>query len=151
MAKKGLLVFIAVVFFLSALQALSVAAESQKTAVTPPAGSVERKLIIDALRDRVQDLHRISAIFVVKYLKVLNGWAWIETLPQSPDGTNQYEGVSALLRKSGAKWKVAEIACAEEDNEECLDSPGYFKLLKKRFPGVPMTILPEQSPAKDLK
>ncbi len=151
MAKKGLLIFIAVIFFFSALQVLSVAAEPRKTAVTPPAGSLEGKLILDALRDEIKKLHSISAIFVVKHLKVLNGWAWIETLPQSSDGTNQYEGVSALLRKTGAKWKVAEIACSEEDSEECLDSPGYFKLLKKRFPGMPMAILPEQSPAKDPK
>lgn len=143
MARKGPLVFIAIILFLSALQCLTAAAESQKSAVTPPAGSVERKLILDALRDEIRRLHDINAVFVVTYLKVGEGWAWIETLPKSPDGTNQYEGVSALLRKSGTTWKVAEIACSEEDNEDCLESPGYFKLLTKRFPGVPPAILPK--------
>jgi hypothetical protein len=143
MARKSLLVFTAIVLFLSALQCLTALAKSRKSAITPPPGSVERKLVLDALRDEIQKLHGISAVFVVTYLKVDNGWAWIETLPKSPDGTNQYEGVSALLRKSGTKWKVAEIACSEEDNEECLESPGYFKLLKKRFPGMPPAILPK--------
>ncbi|MDD3846614.1 MAG: hypothetical protein PHC90_09650 [Syntrophorhabdaceae bacterium] len=143
MIKRGLLVFVAAVFFLSAMQSLSAAAESRKKAVTPSPGSVDRKVIIDALREEMQKLHGISAVFVVKRLKVLDGWAWIETFPRSPDGTSQYEGVSALLRKSGIKWKVAEIACSEEDNEECVGSTGYFRLLKKRFPGVPTEILPE--------
>ncbi len=144
MAKKGLPVFIAIVIFLLALQSVTAAAEPRGPATTPPPGSAERKLILDALRVEIEKMHHINAVFVVKYLKVLNGWAWIETLPRSPDGTNRYEDVSALLRKSGTKWKVAEIACAEEENEECLGSPGYFKLLKKRFPAIPAAILPEQ-------
>lgn len=144
MVKKAPLVFMAAVLFLIALQSVTMATESRGPAVTPPPGSAERKFILDALRAEIEKYHHINAVFVVKYLKVLNGWAWIETLPKSPDGSNQYENVSALLQKSGAKWKVAEIACAEEDNEECLGSPGYFKLLKKRFPKMPAAILPEQ-------
>lgn len=144
MVKKAPLIFMAAVLFLIALQSVTMATESRGPAVTPPPGSAERKLILDALRAEIEKYHHINAVFVVKYLKVQNGWAWIETLPKSPDGMNQYEDVSALLQKSGAKWKVAEIACAEEDNEECLGSPGYFKLLKKRFPRMPAAILPEQ-------
>ncbi len=144
MTKKVLLILVAAVLLLPALQSAAAAAEPRGQAITPPPGSAERKLIIDALRVEIEKLHRINAVFVVKHLKVLDGWAWIETHPKSVDGTNQYEDVSALLRKGGSKWKVAEIACAEEDNEECLTSPGYFKRLKKRFPGVPTVIFPEQ-------
>lgn len=143
MAKKSVLVLIGIISLVWVLQSSSGAAQAQGTAVTPPAGSVERKAILDALRGEIQKLHRIDAIFVVKYLKVLNSWAWIETSPKSADGTNQYEEVSALLRKSGTKWKVAELACSEEDNEECLGSPDYFKGLRKRFPKMPTRILPE--------
>lgn len=144
MVKKALLVLFAVILFLPAMQSVTAAGELQREALTPPPGSAERKLILDALRAEMEKLHHISTVFVVKYLKVQGGWAWIETLPRSADGANQYEDVSALLRKSGPKWKVAEIACTEEDNKECLGNPGYFKLLKKRFPGMPMSILPEQ-------
>lgn len=143
MAKKVLLIFVMFIL-LAALRSAAAAAETTVQAVTPPPGSAERKLIIDALRAEVERLHRIDAVFVVKYLKAHNGWAWIETAPRSADGANQYEEVSALMRKSSSKWKVAEIACAEEDNNACLGSPGYFKRLKRRFPGVPAAILPQQ-------
>ncbi len=143
MTRKCVLFLIGIISIVFALQCLYAAAESQGTSVTPPAGSVERKAILDALRGEMQKLHGISAVFTVRYLKVLNGWAWIETSPRSADGANQYEDIFALLSKSGAKWKVAELACSEEDNEECLGSPDYFKGLKKRFPKMPTQILPE--------
>lgn len=143
MARKSVLVLVGIISMVCVLQCFSPVAQAQETAVTPSAGSVERKAILDTLRGEIRRLHRIDAIFVVKYLKVLNGWAWIETSPKSADGANQYEEVSALLRKSGAKWKIAELACSEEDNEECLGSPDYFTGLKKRFPKMPTRILPE--------
>lgn len=144
MVKKALLIFAMLSLFAAVLQSAAAAAGPRGQAVTPPPGSAERKLIIDALRVEIEKLHRINAVFVVKYLKAQKGWAWIETAPRSADGANQYEDVSALMQKSGSKWKVAEIACAEEDNDECLGNPGYFKRLKKRFPGVPSAILPEE-------
>jgi hypothetical protein len=142
MVRKSVLVFIGIISLVWVLQSLSAAAESQRAVVTPPTGSAERKVILDTLREEIQKLHGIDAIFVVRYLKMLNGWVWIETLPKSPDGTSQYEDISALLQKKGTKWTVAEIACSEEDNEECLGSPDYFKGLKKRFPAMPPEILP---------
>jgi hypothetical protein len=143
MAGKRVLVLVGIISMICVLEFLGASAQAQGTAVTPPVGSIERKAILDALRGEMQKLHGINAVFTVRYLKVLNGWAWIETSPRSADGANQYEEVSALLRKSGAKWKVAELACSEEDNEECLGSPDYFKGLKKRFPKMPTRILPE--------
>jgi hypothetical protein len=66
----------------------------------------------------------------------------VDARPQSDDGKNKYEDVSALIRKRGSKWEVAELACAEEDNDLCLTNPDYFKLLKQRFPNLPKEILP---------
>lgn len=143
MAGKSVPVLVGIVLMACMLQCLSASAENLKIAVTPPPGSAERKAVLDALRGEIQKLHGINAVFTVRYLKVLKGWAWIETSPGSADGSNQYEEVSALLCKTGAKWKVAELACSEEDNEECLGSPNYFKGLKKRFPKMPTRILPE--------
>jgi len=114
-------------------------------ACTPPPGSSERRQILGALRHEISRLHRLDVVFVVGFLKVQDGWAWVETRPQSPDGRSRYEGVSALLRKSGGLWRIAEIACSEPDNPECLDSPDYFRKLKMRFPALPLTVLPPDS------
>jgi hypothetical protein len=88
-------------------------------------------------------LHGMDLVFVVEYLKVQNGWAWIVTLPQSPDGTNRYEGVSALLRLVDGVWKVADLPCTEEDDPECLGGADYYQQLLIRYPGIPREILPE--------
>jgi len=113
-------------------------------AQTPLPGNPVRKAVLDALRQKMKHLHKSDMIFVVKYLKVKNGWCWVHTLPQSPDGKNRYEDISALLHRKEGVWRVAELACTEEENPECLSNPAYFSELKKRFPKVPEEILPEK-------
>jgi len=105
-------------------------------------GSPVRKAILDALRQEMKHLHSLEMIFVVKYMKARKGWAWVHTLPQSPNGMNRYEDISALLHLKSGTWKVAELACTEEENPKCLSNPEYFKVLKIRFPEVPEEILP---------
>jgi hypothetical protein len=122
----------------------TVASTTQRRAYTPPHGSAERKAILDALRDETRQLHQANVIFVVNYLKVQNGWAWVQTSPQSPDGSNRYEDVSALLRKRRNVWMVVEIACTEEDNPNCIGDEGYYKKLRNRFPLAPRGIFPGQ-------
>lgn len=106
-------------------------------------GSLVRKAILDALRQEMKRFHEMDMVFIVTYMKVKNGWSWVHTLPQSPDGRNHYEDVSALLHRKDGIWKVAELACTEEENPECLGDPSYFTKLKERFPKVPEEILPE--------
>ena len=110
--------------------------------LTPLPGSPLRKAVLDALRQEVKRIHGLDVVFVVKHLKVKNGWAWAHTLPQSPDGTNRYEDVSALLQLQDGAWTVVEIPCGEAENPDCLNGPEYFSGLKKRFPGVPTEIFP---------
>jgi hypothetical protein len=105
-------------------------------------GSPVRKAILDALRQEMKRLHSMDMVFVVKYMKVKDKWCWVHTLPQSADGMNHYEDVSALLHREGSVWKVAELACTEEENPECLSNPKYFKILKTRFPEVREEIFP---------
>jgi hypothetical protein len=76
------------------------AASTGKGAYTPPAGSPERRALVEALRQKLQSLHHLEVIFEVQYLKVHQGWAWISANPRSPDGSQRYEGVSALLSTS---------------------------------------------------
>ena len=107
-------------------------------------GSPVRKAILDALRQKMKRLSGLNMLFVVRSLKVKDGWAWVHTLPQSPDGKNHYEDISALLHLKDDTWEVAELACTEEENPKCLSNPDYFLELKKRFPKVPEEILPEE-------
>jgi len=106
-------------------------------------GSPVRKAVLDALRKEMKRLHGVDMVFVVKYMKVKKGWSWVHTLPQSQDGRSHYEDVSALLHRKDGMWEVAELACTEEENPECIGDPSYFAKLKERFPKVPEEILPE--------
>jgi hypothetical protein len=114
---------------------------------TPPKGSLERKAILNALSDMIQS-SKLEAVFVVKCLRVKNGWAWIETDPQSPDGKNQYEPIDALLHKEEGQWKVKEVrpCCGDcADDPDCFDIKRYYKKLIRKFPSAPRDIFSKQS------
>jgi len=100
------------------------------------------------MRLKIKELHGLDVIFIVKAMRVSGGWAWVQTLPQSRDGRSRYEDFSALLRKTDGRWRVAEIACTEPDDPDCIDSAGYFRRLAGRFPEMPPCILPEESPIR---
>ena len=110
--------------------------------LTPLPGNPIRKAILDALRQEVKRIHGLDVVFVVRHLKTKDGWAWAHTLPQSRDGSNRYEDVSALLRLQDGAWTVVEIPCGEVENPECLNGPEYFVGLQGRFPGVTTEIFP---------
>jgi hypothetical protein len=106
-------------------------------AYTPSAGSAERKAIVDAYRAKwkQQGGNTITdVVFVISYLKVHKGWAWLEVRPQSSNGSQQYEAEQGLLRKKGGKWRVLERTAGY--NAE------YFRKLKKKYPSVPTDIFP---------
>ena len=141
--RTGIVAMAFCLLFVTALPAKTCAGKNPDPgAYTPGPGSTERKAILDALRGWVKKQHHMDVVFVVRHLKVKNGYAWLHTLPRSKDGSNQYEDISALVKKDQGMWRVAEIPCAEEDNPGCLGDPGYFRGLKKRFPDMPEDILP---------
>lgn len=144
MRDTRLPIFLVLNVLLLVLPSISLAAESQEATVTPPKGSAKRKLILDALRSELPR-HDVEIVFVVRHLKVKDGWAWVHALPQSPDGASRYEDVSALLKKSGAGRGVVELPGAEEGDAEGLNSSEYFLNLRKRFPSLPPEILPERA------
>ena len=105
----------------------------------------ERKAILNSLRG----IHReLDLIFVVKYLKVKNGWAWIETNPRSRDGMSQFEPIEALLHKEKGKWVIKHVkpCCAEwEDDPKWRDVKiieQYYRKLMQMFPGVTRDLFP---------
>ncbi len=125
------------------LLGLSAIAQGADSSLTPQRGDPLRTQVLDGLRSEVKRMHGLDVVFVVEHLRVKDGWAWAHTLPQSRDGQNHYEDISALLQLKDGVWKVVEIPCGEVDNPECLDGPEYFKVLLKRFPSIPTEIFPE--------
>jgi hypothetical protein len=115
---------------------------------TPPPGSTERRAILDAMRMKIKELHSLDVVFVVKTMHVSGGWAWVHTMPRSKDGLSRYEDFYALMRREAGRWRIAEIPCTEPENPECIDSPGYFRRLARRFPGVPASIFVEDAPVR---
>jgi hypothetical protein len=113
-----------------------------KTDLTVPRGTPLRKKILNALRKQVKEVQNIEMVFVVDYIKAKGNWAWVHTFPQSKDGKNHYEDISALLNRQNGNWKVVEWACTDDTNIECIGHPKYFMNLKKHFPGLPEEILP---------
>ncbi len=110
--------------------------------LTPLPGNPLRTAVLDALRDEVKRLYRMDVVFVVRHLKVKEGWAWAHTQPQSSDGQQRYEDMSALLNLQDGVWRVVELPCTEVDNPECLDGPNYFAGLVRRFEQAPAEIFP---------
>ncbi len=104
----------------------------------------QRKAILNTVRQQIKVEHHLDVIFVVRYLKVKKGWAWVHLLPQSRDGKNHYEDISALLHQNSNVWYIAEIPCAEEEDPTCITNSRYFLDLHKRFPGIPMEIFPKE-------
>ncbi|MGW8170064.1 MAG: hypothetical protein ACWGHH_08685 [Sulfurovaceae bacterium] len=146
--KKYNLLFGIIIAVISFITTACVAVDAKNNMVhkcfTPLEGTPIRQDILDTLRKEVKRTHGIDAVFVVEYLRVQDGWAWVHAFPQSADGKNKYEDIHALLRLQNSEWKTMEIPCTEVENPECLDDPSYFPKLKQRFPNMPEQILPEE-------
>jgi len=66
--------------------------------------------------------------------------------PQSPDGRSRYEGEDALLRRRNGRWAVAEVmpAVGEREGTALEEDCAWFQDLRRRFPSLPRSILPEE-------
>lgn len=98
---------------------------------TPAAGTPERRLLMDALRLRMQRELNRPMIFEVRQLRVLGAWAFAEVVPKKPDGSPfDYRGTPmqqaredgvmdeasvALLRRVGGAWRVVKLAIGPTD------------------------------------
>lgn len=134
MKKIGILILVIFVM----ISAARICAAEQ--AYTPPFGSSERKSILNTMRADILDKFDLQVVFVVRWLKVKDGWAWVETDPQSPDGKDRYEPFLALLEKKEGTWAIAEIPSLEEGALPVDDV--YFRELIERFPGLPCEVFP---------
>jgi len=109
------------------------------TAHTPPDGSAERNAILQAVQHALARQGRKNLVLDVPYLKVHNGWAWIQINPKSADGRQHYESQSGLLQQAANKWTLLEWMPAEEGT----DYAKYFSKLKAKYPSAPPDIFPQ--------
>ena len=112
---------------------------SVNTAHTPADGSAERNAILQAVHHALAHQGRKNLMLDVPYLKVHNGWAWIQVNPKSADGRQHYESQSGLLQQTGSKWTLLEWMPAEEGT----DYTKYFQKLKAKYPSAPPDIFPQ--------
>jgi len=98
---------------------------------TPATGTPERRLLMDALRLRMQRELNKPMIFQVQQLRVLGNWAFAEVIPRKPDGSPfDYRGTPfeqekrdgvlddasvALLRRVNGAWRVVRLAIGPTD------------------------------------
>lgn len=106
---------------------------------TPAAGSPERKAIVDATKAALAKQGKPGVMVQVPYLKVHNGWAWIQVNPRSADGSQNYESQSGLLREKAKAWTLLEWMPSEEGT----DTKAYFTKLKAKYPSAPADIFPQ--------
>jgi hypothetical protein len=122
------------------------ASDSAVNAHIPPAGSPERKDIMDGLRGDQK------VIFKVHYLKVHGDWAFVDVTLLDDKGKPVAEGGASLMHKENGAWKVMDLSVLPEDpdNPMGLDdpTPKFVKGVQKAFPGVPSDIFPPRARPK---
>lgn len=107
------------------------------TALGP--GSPERRAILDALRPPIQQRLGGPVEFVVRTVRVQDGWALVIALPRRPggaeiDGRRYYDAeewdvmdgltVNGVLRYSGGRWRLVDHAIGPSDVWYCgVDGP----------------------------
>lgn len=121
--------------------------EKREAVLTPAPGSPDRKAILDVLRELVPQWRGQKAVFLVRHMKVSQGWAWVEADPRSADGSQHYEPLECLLQKTPQKWEIRECrpCCGDcEDDPDCRDKERYYRKLRSKFPKAPRGIFPER-------
>ena len=111
---------------------------------SPAANSPERKAILDALRGGE------NVIYTVNFIKVHNGWAWVDVTPLDPK-THQAtaEGGPNLLHLANGKWMVMDLSRVPEDKNDPMGaedaSPTFVRNLRRVFKTCPADIFPKPS------
>jgi len=121
-------------FLLATLAAsLSLGSARAQRAHTPPAGSAERKAILDTIRATCERDLKQKVIFQVGLLNVAGDWAAARVTPVRPDGGSidyrktRYKEIDdegafdgegeALLRRHGGSWQLLKWRFGASDTE----------------------------------
>lgn len=98
---------------------------------TPKPGARERQAIVAALRPPVERELKRKVVFKIEHLRVRGDWAFLRGVPQQPGGgAMNYrgtgyqaaidagafdDGIVALLRRRGGKWRVVRYVIGATD------------------------------------
>jgi len=142
---KHIILFLAFAGLFAAAGA-SAAALQTTGAHMPAEGSAERRAILDALRAGDSGM----PIYQVHFIRVHNGWAWVDTTPLDPKTKRATaEGGPNLLHLVSGKWQVMDLSQVPEDPNDPLGpedaSPTFVRNLRKTFKGCPADIFPKPS------
>ena len=107
------------------------ASSASAQVTTLPRGSADRAGVMDVLRATVRQRIGKPVIFVVKKLRVVGPWVFVEAVPRNPDGSRiDYRGtpyeeavrdgafedmVQGLLRKGGGRFRLVTYAYGATD------------------------------------
>ena len=119
---------------------------------TPAEGSAERKAVLDGLRQHWQatpnpddgKTYRGKITFHVSYLKVHNGWAWVQAEPHSSLPKERFpENSGFLLQLKAGRWEVMKLPPMDDNGDGAFNpSPGDLARIKKMYPSVATDIIP---------
>jgi hypothetical protein len=125
----------------------SAVSQTKEVAHIPAANSPERKVILDALRAESSEK---NLIYQVHFIRVNNGWAWVDTTPLDA-ATKQptAEGGPNLLHIVNGAWKVMDLSKVPEDPNDPMGaedaSATFVRNLRRTFKGCPADIFPKPS------
>ena len=116
------------------LAAAPAAAQIRNGGTPVPAGSPARAAILDAVRPPIQRRLGGPVEFVVRTMRVYNGWGLVIADPQRPGGgridprryfsADDLEGmdgltVNAIVRLQGGRWRLVDHAIGPSDVWYC--------------------------------
>jgi hypothetical protein len=141
------LILSVIAFGLITMCVAGVVSQTKEAARTPTVNSPERKAILDALR---ADGSNKNVLYQVHFIRVHNGWAWVDTTPLDAN-TKQptAEGGPNLLHMVNGQWKVMDLSKVPEDPNDPMGaedaSPTYVRNVRRTFKGCPADIFPKPS------
>ena len=118
---------------------------------TPPEGSPEREAVLEGLRRHWQasrnpdgGTYRGRITFHVGYLKVHNGWAWVNAEPRSSAPKERFpENSGFLLRLQAGRWQVMKTPPMDDNGDGAFNpSPGDLERIKKMYPSIATDVIP---------
>jgi hypothetical protein len=120
---------------------------------TPAADSPEYRAILDAVREEYKEGADQPAKFRVNYLKVHQGWAWIDVTPLNKDGEPVADPAPLLFFNDNGRWTARDLSDVPTQGEGHTGPHNpdakFAEALQKKYPGVPADIIPISSQAGD--
>jgi hypothetical protein len=119
---------------------------------TPDEGTAERTAILDGLRRHWQasrnpddgKTYRGKITFRVSYLKVHNGWAWVQAEPRSSLPKERFpENSGFLLQLKAGLWEVIKLPPMDDNGDGAFNpSPDDLERIRKMYPSIATDVIP---------